>query len=80
KATSKARPVRLCPDFAKVGFDIASGNRQPKARPGKIWAESDGPGLGSRFYVVLPLSQAGKEDSGTWQVSQLLSSRLRDRS
>lgn len=63
-----------------TGLGLAIARSYVEAHFGKIWAESDGPGLGSRFYVVLPLSQAGKEDSGTWQVSQLLSSRLRDRS
>jgi signal transduction histidine kinase len=49
---------------AGLGLAIAKG--YVEAHGGRIWAESAGPGLGSRFHVVLPESPAGVADD-EWQ-------------
>ncbi len=40
---------------ASTGYGLYVARMVVEGHKGKIWAESDGPGLGSRFYVKLPL-------------------------
>ncbi len=44
-----------------IGLSIARG--MVVAHDGRIWAESDGPDCGSRFFVALPLSQASSQST-----------------
>jgi len=41
-----------------VGLGLYVGKQLVEANGGKIWAESDGPGKGSRFIVELPIKQS----------------------
>lgn len=43
---------------ASTGFGLFIAKQVVDAHGGAIWAESDGPGTGSRFFVILPLKQA----------------------
>jgi signal transduction histidine kinase len=45
---------------ASTGFGLFIAKQVVDAHGGGIWAESDGPGTGSRFFVVLPLSSDAK--------------------
>lgn len=45
---------------ASTGFGLFIAKQVVDAHGGGIWAESDGPGTGSRFFVVLPLCSDAK--------------------
>jgi two-component system NtrC family sensor kinase len=46
------------------GFGLHSGALAAKQMKGKLWAESDGPGLGANFVLELPLSDVLERRAG----------------
>ncbi len=42
---------------ASTGFGLFIAKQIVEAHGGHVWAESDGPGTGSRFFMTLPLAQ-----------------------
>lgn len=44
-----------------IGLGLAISKNIVEAHSGAIWAESDGPGKGAVFYILLPLKAAGEK-------------------